>query len=253
MKLRYSIIGLACISLPISASASVVINEIAWMGTAESTSNEWIELKNTSGSDISLDGWMLVAEGGIPLIKLAGTTTPGGFFLLERTNDESVSGAAADQIYTGALSNSGEKLVLKNVEGVVADTVDASHGWPAGNNDTKETMQRFGVEWATATPTPRAENITSVVPKASLGDTTSRMKNPVMVQQTDLGKTKTESQSAPVLAIADNVAIQKQQPSGAEKADVMNINLSWLIGSLVAGLAIGFLVLTYRSFRRPSL
>ena len=29
-----------------SVSASVVINEIAWMGTSTSTNDEWIELKN---------------------------------------------------------------------------------------------------------------------------------------------------------------------------------------------------------------
>ena len=44
------------------AGAQVVINEIAWMGTNDSASNEWAELANT-GSSIDLTGWILRIEG----------------------------------------------------------------------------------------------------------------------------------------------------------------------------------------------
>ena len=33
---------------------------------------------------------------------------PGAYFLLERTDDRSVADIAADQVYSGALSNAGE-------------------------------------------------------------------------------------------------------------------------------------------------
>ncbi|MCK9401751.1 MAG: lamin tail domain-containing protein, partial [Bacteroidales bacterium] len=45
-------------------TASVVINEVAWMGTAESANNEWLELKNQSEAEIDLAGWILRASDG---------------------------------------------------------------------------------------------------------------------------------------------------------------------------------------------
>ena len=39
--------------------SNVVINEIAWMGSAASASDEWIELKNTTNESINLSGWTL--------------------------------------------------------------------------------------------------------------------------------------------------------------------------------------------------
>ncbi|MGB9598875.1 MAG: lamin tail domain-containing protein [Minisyncoccales bacterium] len=37
----------------------VIFNEICWMGDKDSSSNEWIELKNISGKDLDLTGWQL--------------------------------------------------------------------------------------------------------------------------------------------------------------------------------------------------
>ena len=87
------------------ASQSIVINEIAWMGTENSSNDEWIELYNNSEADIDLTGWVLEAADETPSISLEGTITAGGYFLLERTDDSSVTGIAADQIYVGALEN----------------------------------------------------------------------------------------------------------------------------------------------------
>ena len=149
--------------LPALASAGVVINEIAWMGTEVSTSDEWIELYNSGAADVSLDGWMLEAEDGQPSIALSGNIAANGFFLLERTDDETVPGIAADLIYTGALGNDGEKLELKDASRIVVDTVEATSppaggGWPAGDNATKETMQKSSLPaggWITAVGTPK--------------------------------------------------------------------------------------------------
>ena len=153
--------------LPALASAGVVINEIAWMGTEVSTSDEWIELYNSGAADVSLDGWMLEAEDGQPSIALSGNIAANRFFLLERTDDETVPGIAADLIYTGALGNDGEKLELKDANRIVVDTVDATSppaggGWPAGDNATKETMQKSSLPaggWITSAGTPYATNV----------------------------------------------------------------------------------------------
>jgi hypothetical protein len=157
---------LAASMLPLRAAtafSSVIISEVAWMGTTTSTpNNEWIELSNPTSEPFDLNGWTLVAEDGTPSIALSGIIPAGGHFLLERTSDETVPGITADQIYTGALSNSGEHLILRDRGGTIIDSVDGSSGWPAGDNATKQTMER-GADgnWLTSLNpggTPKAPN-----------------------------------------------------------------------------------------------
>jgi hypothetical protein len=121
----------------------VVVNEISWMGTLVSYNDEWIELYNNTDSPISLDGWTLEAKDGTPEINLVGEIPAKGFFLLERTDDETIPNISADQIYTGALGNSGEKLELYDGSGNLIDQVDSSSGWFSGDNSTKQTMERI--------------------------------------------------------------------------------------------------------------
>lgn len=100
------------ISLPTQANTdNIIINEIAWMGTVTSSNDEWIELYNPTDNDINIDGWTLTWDGGN--INLSGQINAKEYFLLERTDDDSVPEVAADQIYTGRLSNAGENLILK--------------------------------------------------------------------------------------------------------------------------------------------
>src|SRR3989344_448968 len=100
---------------PDPAIRKVVINEIAWMGTSASTNDEWIELHNTSSKSVDLTGWTLKAQDGTPDISLSPISIGAfGFYLLERTSDSTISDTAASQIYTGALSNTGEILELKD-------------------------------------------------------------------------------------------------------------------------------------------
>ncbi|GAJ11830.1 unnamed protein product [marine sediment metagenome] len=111
----------------------VVINEVAWGGTKASPFDEWIELRNNTQHLIDLTGWRLTSDDGTPVIKLTGIIPAGGFYLLERTDDHTVSDIQADQVYTGALSNSGECLELLDREGNIVDTANGHGGsWPAG-------------------------------------------------------------------------------------------------------------------------
>ncbi|MBI2120750.1 MAG: lamin tail domain-containing protein [Parcubacteria group bacterium] len=158
--------------VPVSSLASVRVNEIAWMGTAVSSSNEWIELYNDGDTSADLSGWTLSAEGaGKLLIPLSGTLAPKSFFILERTNDDTVPRVAADQVYTGALGNGGEVLALKDGSGAEIQRINASSGWQAGDNTTKETMQWSGEAWVTALATPKAEN---ALPHASAASPKSK-------------------------------------------------------------------------------
>ena len=158
----------------ISASASsqtIIINEIALMGTGTSSSDEWIELYNATDQPIDLTNWILSSGDGSPSITFSNKSIPAkGYFLLERTDDNSVPGITADFIYTGALTDSGENLELKDGNNAIIDAVNCvSSGWFAGDKTTKQTMERKSSDvsgndasnWQTsATPggTPKAQN-----------------------------------------------------------------------------------------------
>ncbi|WP_201764036.1 lamin tail domain-containing protein [Planococcus halocryophilus] len=93
-----------------ATTGTVAINEVAWMGTSYSYNSEWIELHNTTNSAVDMSGWTLHATDSSPKISLSGTIAAGGYYLLERTNDSSVPGVAADLVYTGSLENGGRSL-----------------------------------------------------------------------------------------------------------------------------------------------
>jgi PKD repeat protein len=153
---------------------TVVINELAWMGTEISANDEWIELYNRSSEVVTLDEWKIEARDGSPSIKISGTILPGGYYLLERSDDESVPGIAADLIYIGALGNNGEYLELKNSQGEIVDFLDTGAAWPAGDNSTKQSMSLFGdLSWKNSLlsgGTPRAANDYSLGPGETVPD-----------------------------------------------------------------------------------
>lgn len=109
-----------------AASPDVVINEIAWMGTNTSPNDEWIELLNNSDGNIELTGWEILKDGkefitiSDSTAKSCVTTTilAHQYYLLESTDDNTVSDVGADFIYKGnlRLNNEGNKLELRDKE-----------------------------------------------------------------------------------------------------------------------------------------
>jgi uncharacterized repeat protein (TIGR01451 family) len=130
---------------------AVIINEIAWAGTSSSfPDDEWIELYNPTSSAITLTGWKLRASDGTPFITLSGKIPAGGYYLLERDSDSTVSDIAANLIYTGSLSNIGETITLTDPIGRIIDTANGNGGtWPKGSSSTYGTMERTGTSFET--------------------------------------------------------------------------------------------------------
>jgi hypothetical protein len=149
-----------------AAQAQVLINEIAWMGTTISANYEWLELYNATDSQINLEGWRLEAADGTPAINLSGVIPGKGYFMLERTSDDTLLEIQADQIFSGSLGNTGEHLRLFDETGNIVDQAQFTDGWGGGDNSTKQTLERSSLEiWATSLEvggTPKAKNSTAL-------------------------------------------------------------------------------------------
>lgn len=145
----------------------VILNEVAWMGGLNSASDEWIELKNISNNEIDVRDWQLIDQGESMKIDFNSVkgpkVQPGGFVLLERTDDSSVPNIIADLIYTGALANSNEGLRLFDSQCHLVDEALANPDWPAGDSTLRKTMERNNnyAGWHTSVNpggTPKEEN-----------------------------------------------------------------------------------------------
>lgn len=158
------LVAIFAFCVPLYLHAAVLVSEIAWMGTAGFPANEWVELVN-DGDAIDLTNWILRIEGKKD-IALMGSISGNGYYLIERTDDETVPGVAADLVSPfGGFVDAGATLILLDSAGKERDRVNGSDGWKIGggetkgNKTTKETAQRSGTLWLTATPTPRAANV----------------------------------------------------------------------------------------------
>ena len=155
---------------------SIILSEIAWMGTTNSANDEWIELKNISRQEITLANWQLQDKGGqIHFVFPNAIIQPESFYLLERTDDTTLPDIAADAIYTGGLNNSNEILYLFDASCQLQDKVEANPNWPAGDASKKIPMERtLDLQWRTApSSSPRAQNTQSFGPGVFFSSSTN--------------------------------------------------------------------------------
>lgn len=122
----------------------IIINEVAWMGSSISSSDEWIEIKNISDNSVNLEGWQILDKGKQIKIYFDDkyVVSSAGILLLERTDDNSVPFVMADYIYSGALSDTNESLMIFDKNCILQDEVAADPTWPAGDKISKKTMER---------------------------------------------------------------------------------------------------------------
>ncbi len=163
MEHRFLTCGVALILLmpPVFVLAAepgaVVINEVAWMGTEASSFDEWIELFNTTDAPVDIANWSIFgADSGECLDfddadQIVSTVIPARGYLLYANGDDEVVDAGG-----GSLVDVGDSTISLNngspghlelydapgCTGTLVDALDASSGWPAGDNDAKATMER---------------------------------------------------------------------------------------------------------------
>lgn len=139
-------------SVTITSYRSIIINEIAWSGTAASGDDEWIELYNPSDTAITITDWTIRKNScaGALYITLSGSVSKDGYFLLERDDNQTVSDISANQIYSAAtLLDTGETLYLCDNLGNFIDTANqqgsgnSSNPWPQGaDTQNRPSMER---------------------------------------------------------------------------------------------------------------
>lgn len=117
-------------------SGDVVINEINWGGSSLSIADEWLELKNTTTTQIDISGWVVENLGSPNITIPASSFIPSkGFFLISNLNQSGSKVNVVPDLVTTAVSllNTGEQLKLKTANAALIDTANQSSGaWFAG-------------------------------------------------------------------------------------------------------------------------
>lgn len=137
----------------------VIINELMWMGSFANSKDEWIELRNMTGTNIDLSGWQIENAGPNKsqlIIPSEGThiIPANGYYLLSRysiadnilepkkTRLNVIVDWRIQDMANISLSNSDNgNLVLRDLTGGLIDSAKGDV-WPAGDNDKKYSMER---------------------------------------------------------------------------------------------------------------
>jgi len=190
------------------ASLGVVINEIAWMGTTEGWQYEWIELYNNQAQEASIKGCQIdnaKAKGGVLELLEEKVIPAGGYFLICKKEtmgcDLSVGSLSLNNDYQ---ENGG--LVLKDASGNIVDQTPVPHGsgWPAGDNETKQTMERKSFSLA-------GENILNWGSSQNPGGT-PKNKNSVLTESINFSRDELPTKRDTPSSVAD-VLINEIMPS----------------------------------------
>lgn len=156
-------------STPASPIAgSVVINELMWMGSTVSGSDEWLELRNTTGNLIDLSNWQITKfvsgtnEELMLIIPSGKTISANGFFLISNfTKDASAINVEPDLVDSGVVLTNSD-LRIKLYKGLwtdsanLIDTADDGSGTPmaglhGANEQSMERNNDPSTGWHTCT------------------------------------------------------------------------------------------------------
>jgi uncharacterized repeat protein (TIGR01451 family) len=154
----------------------VVINEVAWMGTQASASDEWIELYNNTDSAIDIGSWSISgADTGVCLNfstadGFTTTTVPARGYLIYANHEDDVRDNVGTNVVDiwdatiGMNNTSPGQMILYDAPdcgGNAIDTINQATGdWFAGDSGGTRTMERKdptasgtdAANWATNDP-----------------------------------------------------------------------------------------------------
>jgi len=110
---------------------AVVINELHVDPAVKTQPVEYVELYNMSNAPVDLSGWSFT--NGITYTFPGGTTLAAGDYVLVSENPSAVQSiyhVASFGPFIGSLSNGGERVVLRDADGMKQDEVDYGMGFP---------------------------------------------------------------------------------------------------------------------------
>lgn len=147
MKCILILIFLAFAVPAYAVSPSIEITEFYPNPPGDDTSQEWIELHNTTDHDQNLDGWTISdVYGTIHEFSLLGKTIQANGYLVILRQESGI-----------ALNNDTEQLILRSPEGQ-----ELRSGICPDTSEGKSCAVLFGV-WEEATPTQGTENVPPLV------------------------------------------------------------------------------------------
>ncbi|MFC0016755.1 chitobiase/beta-hexosaminidase C-terminal domain-containing protein [Roseibacillus persicicus] len=144
-------------------------NDIGTIEDPPDSENDWIEIRNTSSGEISLDGWSMSDDPSDPTKWEfpAGTTIPGNGYLVVVASslDYSPAGDGTTYAHTNfKLSSTGEDLLLVRPDGQIEDELPGE--FPSQTWRYTYGRQADGTFGYLALGTPGAENAGSVLGEA---------------------------------------------------------------------------------------
>src|SRR5438874_257387 len=168
--MRSLALALLLVSSPIVAWADsvVVFNEIMYHPARNEPALEWVELYNQMAVDVDLSGWR-IAEG-IDYTFANGTIIRAGSYVVVAISPATLmAGTGLTNVlgpFSGRLSNSGEKLELRDLNGRLMDSVayGTDGNWPAGADGS-------GVSLVKKNPNLASKAAENWVPSPQIGGT----------------------------------------------------------------------------------
>lgn len=128
-------------------SLNAVISEVAWMGTLDSSADEWIELYNPTSTTIDLTNWTLKllndSKQETAAVSLNGTIDSAQYYLLAKHADDIKDGNGNNvtpnvilpSSFTMGNTSGSRTLALYDSSGTLVDTANYNGGaWPAGSS-----------------------------------------------------------------------------------------------------------------------
>jgi hypothetical protein len=232
-----------------SAPFAVVINEIAWMGTKLQEIEqknwwryEWFELYNNTDSPIVLDGWNLeLYRSDLDWkLELKGTIQPKKYFLV--VSSDKIS-SVFDQNYSnlaGKFVNEGQKVLLRDSSGLIADELDCSGGWFAGNNEEKLTMERID----SLSPGNNKDNWAQ---SKNQNGTPGSKNNPMEISELE---EKTEKATSAVTSSVNTSFAQKNEPAPKNSSLKENNHLAAILAAVFLAIFSGIAILLLKKLQQ---
>jgi len=156
---------------------SIIINEIMYNPASDVSDDEYLELYNTTDTDIDLSGWCFTAGIGgcfdsstILAAHSYGLVSPNAAQTLTTYSQTTIG------TYTGNLSNGGETVTLSDNTSQIINSItyDDSAPWPTSPDGSGPSLELRGTDldnslansWSgSITPTPRAQNsLVGIIP-----------------------------------------------------------------------------------------